>query len=137
MSASNAISGFGTTLGYQAGTDGTYTTFAEITNITPPAIKGDTAEVSTMDSPNGYKEFIGTLIDGGEVTVSLNYKASQTVTVAALVNVKKTWKITINDGSNWVFSGLLTGLSGAIPVDGKVSQDWTIKVTGKPVFSAS
>jgi hypothetical protein len=137
MAASNAISGFGSTLGYQAGTDGTYTTLAEITNISPPNMKVDTADVSTMDSPDSFKEYIALLADGGEVTVQLNFKASITTTITGLLRLKKTWKITLPDSSNWVFSGILTGLDGAIPHDGKVTQSFTLKISGKPTWSAS
>ena len=133
MSASNAVSGFGSKFAYDV--SGTFTDLAEILSISSPSLKGDTADVTQMDSPDGFKEYIPLLADGGEVTLQLNFIPSQTVTLAGFFRVKKTYKITTAAGDTWIFDAIITGLDGAHPHDGKVTQSATFKVTGKPVFA--
>lgn len=46
-----------------------FTTIASIVSITGPSISADTIDVTNMDSPGGWKEFIAGLIEGGEIGV--------------------------------------------------------------------
>ena len=132
MSASNAINGFGSIIAYESDTPGTYTDFAEITSITPPAIKGETADVTHMASPDGAREFIATLIDGGEVTFGLNYRGAQADTLLGFLRTKKNYRITLPNADTWTFAGIITNISGAIQLADKITQDVTLKVSGKP-----
>lgn len=77
---SKAVSGIGLKL--QRG-DGAspevFTTVAEVLSIKGPSEKLDTHDVTNMDSPAAagytgiYREFIATLLDGGDVTFDINY----------------------------------------------------------------
>lgn len=54
-------------------TEGTLTELSEVRSCTFPQDEADEHEVSHLKSPDRRKEFIAGLIDGGEVTITLNY----------------------------------------------------------------
>jgi ABC-type proline/glycine betaine transport system substrate-binding protein len=65
-----AFTGYGLEFKYQSSDSPvTFTKVDKAQKVTMPSIKIDTAEVSTMDSPNRSKQFIATIQDNGEVTV--------------------------------------------------------------------
>lgn len=74
MTASQAVIGYGTILQLSnAGSPATYTGILEIRSISPPDIERDMIEVTHNESPGGWKEFLGGMIDGGEVGIELNF----------------------------------------------------------------
>ena len=53
-----------------------FTTIAEVRTIKWDNYKLDTVEVTNMDSPDFYKEYIPTLLDAGELSADVNYLES-------------------------------------------------------------
>ena len=130
---SGATHGYGTTFkGSSAGIIG------ELISITIGGLTVDMIEVSNMDSPDAYKEFIAGMIDAGEITFSGNYiKATfSSLKDAADGREAEEWTVTFPDGASWKGSGYVSGISGTSPNDDKITADITIKLTGKPEFSA-
>jgi predicted secreted protein len=76
--ASNAIAGVGTIFhrwdvtGDSSGA-GTWEKIAEITNISGPDKSRETIDVTSLDSTDGYREFIGSFRDAGSVSLSMNF----------------------------------------------------------------
>ena len=71
---SDAFIGHGTLLQRGDGGDPeTFTTVAEVLNISGPSLSRDTIDVTTMDSPDEWIEFIAGLNDVGEITFDLVY----------------------------------------------------------------
>ena len=67
-------SGFGTR--FERGDGGTPETFdliGEATDISGPEQERDTIEVTSHQSPNGFREWVGGLSDGGEVSFEVRY----------------------------------------------------------------
>ncbi len=136
MGASTDTIGFGCTFGVGNGAGPeVFTAFAELADVNPPEITGDDEEVTHHTSPDGYKEFIPGLVDGGEVNVQLNYRKADVATVLALFRVKKNYQIVLPDGSTWVFNGYLKKLGKKTPLKSKMLQDMTFKVNGKPLWT--
>ncbi len=67
-----AIPVYGSTFGWGTA-EGTYTDIAEVTNLVIPEVQQDYIEVTNSDSPNGFREYIPGLKDGGEFGIELNY----------------------------------------------------------------
>lgn len=116
----------------------TFTAIANVTNIGGPELERETHDVTAHDSPDGWREFIGGLKDGGEVTLELNYDPSDhDVLVADFEddnprNYRLTWPNGIGDP--WTFKAIMNGFSPEAPVDGKLSCEVKFKVSGKPVI---
>lgn len=112
---------------------------AELQDITGPGKVRETIDVTTHDSPNGYREFIGGLKDGGEVSFTLMFDPSDTghqVLEDAIdrqgirgLGARVYWPT--DDGDYAEFNCIPTNLSWNAPVNGVLSADFTAKVTGR------
>ena len=118
-----------------------FTTLAEVTNITPPAIARDTVDATHMESPEAWREFIAGLKDGGEGSVEMNFVPG--TNAAALMaeldlsgsSAVKNRQIAFPNGSIFAFAAILTGFEPEAPIDDKMVATATFKVTGKPTLS--
>lgn len=115
--------------------------FAVVANVTSfggPEIERETIDVTAHDSPDGWREFVGGLKDGGEVSIEVNYDPREhDLFVAdfeddAPRDYKLTWP---NALGTWAFKAILTGFSPEAPVDDKLAAELTFKVTGKPTIT--
>jgi hypothetical protein len=73
--ASKQIISYGATV--ERSTDGvTYTSIPECKGVAIPEVEQEYPEVTSFDSPNGYREYIKGLKDGGEIEVPCGYTAA-------------------------------------------------------------
>ena len=138
MAASATFNGFGAIFAYLSTDPSTYTALAEVLSITPPSISVETVDVTHMGSDDGFREYIASLKDGGEVTVNLNYvEASATLLQTLVLAGMETFRVTFPGSSTFTFTGIPTAFSfDDVVIDDKVAMSLTIKVSGKPVFAA-
>lgn len=127
--ASGAIAGVGTvfTRGSEA--------LAEVNSIAGPTMSRNTIDVTSLDSTDGYKEFIAGMRDAGEVTLNMNFSLATYALILADFesDTLQTYTITFADdaGTILAFSGLVTACPfGSITPDDKVAVDVTIKISG-------
>jgi predicted secreted protein len=122
----------------------TFTTIANVTNIGGPNRTRDTIDVTTHGSPDAWKEFIGALKDGGEVSLDINYDPAEVTHDLDddFDDVEpRNYQIVIlpdtEDEHTWDFAGILTELGDEFPYDDKMSRSMTIKISGKPILTAT
>jgi predicted secreted protein len=130
--ATSGISGFGTTLaGGSAGTIGM------ITKLSITGLEVNDIDITTMESPDGWREFIAGLKDAKEIQCDMLYENNNMDTIlAALGDVNETWTITLPDGATFVCDGYIKAVGGVgIPMDDKISQTFSIKLSGAPTFT--
>jgi len=112
---------------------------ANVTNLSGPEIERETYDVTAHDSADGWREFIGGLKDGGEVSIEVNFDPRDHQTLLADLDdtEARDYKITFPGAiGSWAFKAFMTGISAEAPVDDKMSGEMTFKVTGKPVLTA-
>ena len=134
------FSGFGVQFQRGDGEDPeVFTTIGEATNISGPGFDRDTIDVSSHDSPDGIREYVGGLVDGGEVTFTVNWDPGEHV---ALIDdfqdaQPRNYKIVMPDppGGDWEFPAFITGMGHEYPHDDKMSADFTFKIAGAPAFT--
>lgn len=124
--ASNAFAGVGTVFKRGA------VAIAEIISIAGPNISRAHIDVTSLDSTDGYREFIAGFRDAGEVTLSMNFTRDtwddfkddidNEDSVGYSIVLSDTGETTIS------FDGLVTALGMAVPFDDKVTSDVTIKI---------
>jgi Lambda phage tail tube protein, TTP len=139
MPASNASAGYGTRFGIEGTTPGTYVYVAEVVSLTPPSWTRDTIEVTHLESPDKTKEYIGSLIDAGEATITVNYiPAVSDALLASFTAETDKFRILLPGGDIALdFAGIVTGYEiGDLVGDDKMSATFTVKATGKPAFVA-
>lgn len=127
------VHGFGTTI-----TGSVTGAIGDVTNISFSGIDRDAIDITTMASTNKWSSFVPGMVNGGEITVTVNYVKAMAKTLEDNIGLAaETWTILFpnTDASTFVFSGYIKGLGTAIPHDDKVTQTVTIKVAGKPTFT--
>lgn len=141
----DAVAGFGTLL--QMG-DGAvpevFTTVAEVQDIDGPDSETGTHDVTHQTSPQAIREFIAGLTDPGGVTFPVNFLPdnathdSSTGLIAAqrartLKNFRLVWN-QFTPGERCAFKALVTRVAPKSPVDGPLTADVSLKVSGLPTF---
>ena len=133
-------SGYDAQLGVDDGAGG-YTTVAQVRDISGPGLGTDTIETSDRDG-SGWKEFLGGLADGGEVTFDVLYDPTgathnATTGLVGMLASKavKSWQLALPGSVNWTFDGLVTGFDPKAPLNDALTADVTIKVSGQPTLA--
>jgi len=126
----------------QASSSGTgvWEPIGEITAISGPDKSRETVDVTTLDSTDGYREFITALRDAGSISLTMNF----TRNTYELMNDdfedddKQNYEILLPDADNTSleFEGLVTELPLDVPLDDKISADVTIKISGKVTLNS-
>lgn len=119
------------------GTDGTevFTTIAEIRDIVGPQRQQSIIEVTHMESPGAYREYIASLLDAGEVTFPMNFTnvASQTNIIADLENrVRRNFQLVFSASTGTVtysFAALVTNFEHSFATEDSIMANVTLKVS--------
>ena len=112
---------------------------AQIQDIEGPALTTDTDEITNHSSPDGVEEFIPTIKRTGEVTFPCVFLYNDP-THDHLTGLRQAWddrelgdyELEYPDGTGEQFQAYVTGLEMSAPVDGHLSADVTLRVTGAP-----
>lgn len=116
-----------------------FTAVANVTKITPPAIKRETLDVTAHDSPNAWMEFLGGLKDGGEVSIEVNYNPGLHDAMLADLDddEPRNYQIVFPDAlsTTWDFAAILTSYAPDAAPDAKMTAKIGFKVSGEPSFS--
>ena len=133
-----AVSSHGTLLkaGDGAGSE-VFTTIAEVMDISGPGIALGTEEVTSHDSA-GWREFVATLKEIGEVTFDLNFNAGATQGFTAgiyldLINrTRRNFQLVIptTSAKTGSFSAFVTSFEMDLPVEGVIRASLTLQGTG-------
>ena len=117
---------------------------AQLRDIGGPNFSADTVDVTTHDSTDRFREFLKTLIDGGEVTFDLVWDPEDAATQSRLLtqmyaSTSASYRIVFNttNDKTWEFVAFVTGFEPSNAVEGEISASVTMKVTGKPNTSPS
>jgi len=128
---------FGTTLKLAGNT------IAELTNIGGMEISLETVDVTSHQSANAYREFIGGLLDTGEIAVEGNFypgDATGQIALRTLQDTRATGAFIVTlptaFATTWTFNAFVTMTkTGDQPIDGAVPFSASLKPTGKPVLA--
>ncbi|MGW6243865.1 phage tail tube protein [Streptomyces roseolus] len=133
--------GFGTLLKRGDGATPTevFTAIANATNISGPNLSRNTIDVTAHDSPNRHMEFVGGLINPGEVSIDINYDPDIHDTLVEDLededprNYQMVFPAPIT--ATWAFAAVMTGFQQTAPFDNKLTATLTFQVSGKPTIS--
>jgi predicted secreted protein len=124
------IDAFGTQLLIHDGAS-SYDAVAEVVSVDVMDVSVDDLDVTSHDSPSQWKEFLGGLKDGGELSMELNFDPELHATLLSIVGVSRDMRLMFPDGDNQVnFEGYINGMSAAAPHDDKLSASLSVKVSG-------
>lgn len=135
---SNATNSVGTTLKKGA------STVAELRDVNGVDMTAETIDVTTLSSTGGYREFISGFIDPGEVAISGFFYPGDTNGQYAMHTAFDgktidTYTITFpaSMGTTWTFTGYVTKFKTGAVVEGAVTFEASLKISGKPTLGVS
>ena len=121
---------------------------AEVTNIGGPSFSAETIEATHLRSPGFWREHIGGVKDGGELTFDINMLLTNPTHNAATgvlagfnsngAATRDVWDLVFPDAANtvWTLGGFITGYEVSdVAIDGKLSASVTVKISGKPTLA--
>lgn len=118
----------------------TFDNISEVTSGEPPDEQVDDVEVTHWGSPDRTKEFKPGMIDGGDVTVSINFNPEEYENHRLLIALKKSGQVrnmrfVSTDGMETLdFPGYVKGLKRNMGGAGEpLTADVTIRVAGSVV----
>ena len=125
------------------GTNGTevFATIAEAKSISGPQRQQSLIEVTHMESPNYYREYLPSLLDAGEVTFDVNWTniAAQVALITDLeARTKRNFKLVFIASTGTVtysFSGYITNIEHNFQMEEAISASMTIKITSSVTVS--
>jgi len=143
---SNAIPAFGTKLKRgDGGAPETFTDVAEVTDLSGPELSAEEADVTNHPSGSAtpWRDILPTLLDAGEVSLSLNFlpgTSGHKALLSDFVNrAKRNWQLVFPDSgqTTWSFSAYVMSIAPAAAVDDALAADVTLRVTGAPTIPVS
>jgi predicted secreted protein len=113
----------------------TYTTIAKVLKIDNTGSKADLADVTNMDSPTIYREFLPTLADAGEVTFDCNFEpgdaSQQILNTDFQAQTEGYYKIVLPGSlGSATFRAYVSSQDFALPIDKQGTKALKLKVTG-------
>lgn len=117
-------------------TDGgaTWTTIAEMNDVTPPPLQAPKLDATHFGSPGATKEFIVGLVDPGDMTMDMAFNpgSSGDVQLQALLKARTKIKVRIpfRSGETWSYDAYVTGYEATVPLEDKMTASVTFGVTG-------
>lgn len=134
-----AILGYGSDVGTST-TQGSFTSVGTLLEITPPNISVTEVDITHLASTSAFREFMSGLGNGGSVVFKIQFVKANMTTLYGYIRTTRWWQVTYSDlastASTWQCQGFISSITGAMPMDDDVTADFTIKLTGKPVYTA-
>lgn len=139
----NQLSGHGTLVAVQLTPGGAFTDVAEMGDVTPPELSRNDFDATTQNED--IDSYVLGVLRRGEFSLPLNWIPNN-ATHDHLTGVYKLligtagvatmtgWRIRftqVTPALDWIMSGQVKSLKPAAPVDGKLSSDMTIRLSGK------
>lgn len=142
--ASNAVAGVGAQFrrwdADATSAAGAWVAIAEVTAISGPDKSRETIDVTSLDSTDGYREFIAGFRDAGSVSLSMNFTRDtyETMNADFESDTKINYEIVLPDADNTSleFAGMVTELPLEITGDDRITADVTIKISGKVTLNS-
>ena len=120
-----------------------FTTVAGVVEIGGPSLEMEPIEVTNHSSANAWREYIGGLLNGGEVSL-INYDPAHATLDAGTGPIKdmtdrtlRNWQLVFSDSgtTTWTISAFVTGFEPGAPVDDKLSAAVTLTLSGEPTLA--
>lgn len=134
--------GVTTTFGYADTENGSYTDFAEVTEITFPEEVTTAVDKSNLAITDYFKLFEPGMMDAGEVELKTLLTGSRISTLVGLRRTSKWFRLRFpletgqSTAAMWKAQGFIVSRGQSIPMDDKVEITLKIKLSGPMNFTA-
>jgi predicted secreted protein len=112
----------------------TFTEIAEVKSIGGPNEDSEELDATHLRSTGGYREFLQSFKDGGELPCNCNYlpgnATHQTIRTLFQSGATRGWKITYPDTSYVTFDGYVKAVGSTAAVGAILEGSFTIRISG-------
>lgn len=115
------------------------TVIANLTSIDGVSVSSDTIETTNLSTDGGYRTFVTSLKDAGEVSISGHFEYDDHNQLLTDFESGATDVYTIEfpdtgvtNGTQWTFSAVITAFGTSVELEDLISFEATLKVSGKP-----
>jgi hypothetical protein len=112
---------------------------ANLTSIDGISVSSDTIETTNLSTEGGYRTFISSLKDAGEVGLSghFTYEQHNSLLDDFESAILDTYTIEFPDlgathGTQWTFTAVVTAFSTSVDLEDLIGFEATLKVSGQP-----
>lgn len=123
--------------------DVTYSEIPEAKGFPVPSVTTEYPEVTNLDSPGGFREFIKGLKDAGEVSFQCGYTSAGYTLINGLDGVLAYVRVTFpqapgqsSAGDEFAFRAFLTPSLDAGDIGAPMNMDVSCRISGQPTFTA-
>jgi hypothetical protein len=109
----------------------------EVTSVSGVGFSRSAIDATHMQSADGYVEFIHGLKTTKPITVELNWLATNTASIQALLEgAKGNWRVQFPDNSTMTFKAAITDFDlGSVTPDGKMTASMVFTPSGKATLA--
>lgn len=140
---SDAVSSQGTYISFgDAASPNTYTEVGEVSAISGPTPDSEEIDVTHLRSTGGFREYLQSFKDGGEISVTANFLAgnatqdgSTGVRSLFLSGAIRGWKVTLPTADSITFDAYVKSVGMTASVGAKLEFTFVLRVTGAPDFN--
>ena len=132
-----AFPGYGSKLANGGTAGSVYTNVAQLKKFNFSGLKAEFDDITNLDSPDIFKEWMKTVVDGDTVTMDGVMNPSDPQTQALLSNLALAgsaalnfWKITLTNGSILIFKGYVSDFKFGAEYNKAITFSGTIKIVG-------
>jgi len=112
---------------------------ANLTSIGAIGLESDEIDITDLDSPEDYKEYIAGAKDPTTVDIEGNFKdesAMQKLMNLSNTRTVESWRVDYPSGASWSFSAYVKSFTdGDKTTDGLITFTSGLRITGKPTFT--
>lgn len=139
---------FGSVLSFDAAGGTVYVAVGQVKDIVAPSVSRGDIEITDHDLTDGYKIFLPGLTDAGALTFVVGFDATNVLhqqgTAGLLGDFEKdgctlpTWELVLPvcaGTAEWTFAGYMNAYTMNAPVEGEITIDVGVKISGKPVLT--
>lgn len=110
---------------------------AGLTSIDGVSVSADTIETTALDTVGGYRTFVSSLKDAGEISISgyFDHGAHEEIFDDFEANTSSSYIITFPDTHTWTFTAVVTAFSTSAELEDLIGFEATLKVSGKPILA--
>lgn len=139
----------GTVVSWDPAGGTSYAAVGQLKDIQVISASRSSFDTTDHDSVGYYREFVPGMVDPGELTFTIGFDYQNTTHTGGtgtglLGDLEQygcdipTWKVVLDHcggTATWTFDGFVSGFTVNHPVEGEVTADVTVKVSGKPSLS--
>lgn len=116
-------------------------TIANLTSIGEIGVESSEIDVTDLDSPSSYKEYIAGFKEAGEVSIAGNIKSEanhEDMLDLAEGQTVVLWEVEFPSGAKWWFEAFVKMYKeGEITTEGVRTFTGSLRISGKPTYSAT